>query len=179
MKYIFHCCALESPQPKHQVGSTKWNCFHISLTLSQCTKKWGISSVSSQYENIGVSFNFISKSFLLQLIILRIILNCNDCSFVSLKHRFGRLRISGHSSSGIRPGDIDCHFCKPAGFTYLFLMNWLYNIFVATVTRGVGLPQKLTKGTLTLVVTALFFLSIGANSEEDFAWFVKHWESYS
>ena len=57
-------------------------------------------------------------------------------------------------------------------------MNWLYNRFVAAVTRGVGLPQKLTKGTLTLVVTA-FFLSIGANSEEDFVRFVKHWESYS
>ena len=166
----------KTPSWFHQIK----NSFHISLTLSQCTKKWGISSVSSQYEHIGVSFNFISKSFLLQLIILCIILNCNDCSFVSLKQRYGRLRISGHSSSGIRPGDIDCHFCKPAGFTYLFLMNWLYNIFVATVTRGVSLPQKLTKGTLTLVVTAFFFfLSICANSKEDFAWFVKHWESYS
>ena len=57
-------------------------------------------------------------------------------------------------------------------------MNWLYNIFVATVTRGVGLPQKLTKGTLTLVFTA-FFLLIGANSEEDFVWYVKYWKSYS
>ena len=117
----------------------------------------------------------MSKSFLLQLIILCIILNCNDCSFVSLKHWYGLLRISGHSSSGIRPGDIDCHFCKSAGFTYLFLINWLYDIFVAKVTRGVGLSQLLTKGTLTLVVTAFFC----TNSEEDFAWFVKHWESYS
>ena len=38
-------------------------------------------------------------------------------------------------------------------------MNWLYNRFVAAVTRGVGLPQKLTKGTLTLVVTAFFFIN--------------------
>ena len=55
--------------------------FHIFITLSQCTKKWGISSVSSQYEHIGVSVN---KLFLLQLIILSIILNCSDFKFVSL-----------------------------------------------------------------------------------------------
>ena len=40
--------------------------------------------------------------------------------------------------------------------TYLFLMNSLYNIFVAATSRAVGLPQKLTKETPTLVVTALF-----------------------
>ena len=95
--------------------------------------------------------------FLLQLIILCIILNCKDCSVVSL--RYGLRKISGHSSSDIRPGVTDCHFCMPDGFTYLFLMNWLYNIFVAAFTSAVGIPLKLTSGTLTFVVTALFLIN--------------------
>ena len=139
----------------HQIKKS----FHISLTLSQYTKKWGTSSSSSQNEHTGVSFNFISKSFLWQFIILCTIWNCKDCSVVSLKHRYCLRKISGHSYSDIRPGVTDCHFCMPAGFTYLFLMNWLYNIFVVAVTRGVGLPLKLTKGTLTSVVTALFLIN--------------------
>ena len=47
----------------------------------------------------------------------------------------------------------------PAGFTFLFLVNWLYYKIVATVIRGIGLPLTLTIGTLTLIVTALFLLS--------------------
>ena len=131
--------------------------FHISLTLSQYTNKWGTSSSSSQNKHTGISFNFISKKvLLLELIILYTILNCKDCSVVSLEHRYCLRNISGHSSSDIRPSVTDCHFCMPVGFMYLFLMNWLYNIFVAAVTRGVGLSLKLTKGTLTLILTALF-----------------------
>ena len=61
-------------------------------------------------------FQFHIKTFLLQLIILSIIFNCKDCSFLSLQNWYGRLKISGHSSSGIRPGDIDCHFFMPSGY---------------------------------------------------------------
>ena len=101
-----------------------------------------------------LAFPLISyqKVFLLQFIILCTILNCKDCSVVSLEHRYGLQKISGHSFSDIRPGITDCHLCMPAGFTYLFFMNCLYNIFVAAVTRGVGLPLKLTNGALLDII---------------------------
>ena len=46
-------------------------------------KKCGMSFIASQYKHLGVSFIFISNSFLLQLIILCIVLNCRD-RFLSL-----------------------------------------------------------------------------------------------
>ena len=63
------------------------------------------------------------QSVLLQSNILCIISNCKDSSLVYLKHRHGRRKISCHSSSDITPGEIDSHFCMPAGFTYLVFVT--------------------------------------------------------
>ena len=40
------------------VQPNKKKYFHILLTLSHCTEKWGMSSITSQYEQTNIYFNF-------------------------------------------------------------------------------------------------------------------------
>ena len=118
-----------------------------------------MSSIVSQYEHFGVSFIFISKSFLLQLIILSIILNCRDCIFVSRIVWYDRWKIFDHTSSVIWLVAVAIHFVMPAGFLYLHLINCLYNVFVSVSQRGTILPPRLTKGSLIFDLTGLFLIS--------------------
>ena len=118
-----------------------------------------MSSIASQYEHFGVSFIFISNSFLLQLIILCIILNCRDCIFVSRNVWYGRWKIYDHSSSEIRPVAVAFYFVVPAGFLYWCLINCLYNVFVSISQRGINLSLRLTKGSFIFVLIGLFLIS--------------------
>ena len=118
-----------------------------------------MSSIASQYEHFGVSFIFISNSFLLQLIILCIILNCRDCIFVSRNDWYDRRKIFGHSSSEIWTVAVAFHLVMPVGFLYLYLINCLYSVFVSISQRGTILPPRLTKGSLIFVLTGLFLIS--------------------
>ena len=118
-----------------------------------------MSSIASQYEHFDVSFIFISKSFLLQLLILCIILNCRDCIFVSRIVWYDRWKIFDHSSSVIWLVAVAFNFVMPAGFLYLYLTNCLYNVFVSVSQRGTILPPRLTKGSLIFDLTCLFLIS--------------------
>ena len=115
--------------------------------------------MASQYEDFGVSFIFISKSFLLQLIILCIILNCRDCIFVSYIVWYDRWKIFDHSSSVIWLVAVAFHFVMPVGFWYSYLINCLYNEFVSVSQKGTILPPRLTNGSLIFDLTGFFLIS--------------------
>ena len=101
----------------------------------------------------------IEFSFLLQLIILCIILNCRDCIFVSRNDWYDRWKIFGHSSSEIWTVAVAFHLVMPVSFLYLYLINCLYSVFVSISQRGTILPPRLTKGSLIFVLTGLFLIS--------------------